>query len=82
MSYRYESLEEALEFAASRLPIKLFGLLMAQVEDVITVMGDGKDLERKIYAMVSEYSKRPTKGAFSLDRLDSVSDGSAAAKTA
>lgn len=73
MSYHYTALEEALEYAGSRLPLDLFRNLIGQVEDTITSSADGSTLERKIYKMVEEYNQIQPRRAFSVERLKSAS---------
>ena len=52
MSYSYDTLEEVLELAAYRLPVKTLGLLIARAEHVIAMNEDGYELERDIQKML------------------------------
>jgi hypothetical protein len=56
MSYSYDSLESILEEASYRLPVSLVGKLITQVENVITNLEDGYDLERKISDLIAEHT--------------------------
>lgn len=77
MSYNYTSLEQVLEQAAYRLPPRILGMLVQQVEDIITTNADGTPLERKIHAMIHEYvTGQPL---FSVKRLEKEEELAAAA---
>jgi|GEM_PF-5890938 len=52
MSYNYDTLEQALEQAAYRLPVSMLGTLINRAEEVITVNADSAELEREINSMV------------------------------
>lgn len=71
MSYHYDSLENALELAAHKLPVKILGNLIGQVEDIITVRGDCTALEKKIYAMIENYAGMKSSSVFAVDRIAS-----------
>lgn len=64
MSYSYDTLEDALECAAYRLPITTLRLLISKAEAVIEANEDSRELEREIQKFLGETN------IFKLKKLD------------
>jgi hypothetical protein len=62
--YDYSSLEEVLEQAAYRLPVKVLCSLLERAEYLIITRASSIDLEREIYSMLG-VQKKP----FALQRI-------------
>lgn len=71
MSYAYDSLEQALELAVARVPVKEIGTLLAQVEYVISNNADGRALEEEL--LVKAGISSPRQAAFRIERLQKKS---------
>ena len=54
MSYNYDTLEQALEQAAYRLPVKTLGSLISKAEHIISVNADSHELECEIQSMLGK----------------------------
>lgn len=65
MSYNYDSLEQALEQAAYRLPVKTVGSLISKAEHIISMNADGHELECEIQSMLGKTN------VFALKKLNS-----------
>jgi hypothetical protein len=63
MIYNYDDLEDALNFAAGRVPLSELLKLIGEVEHVITTRDNGRTLEQDIYLTVDKYKSGPPKGS-------------------
>lgn len=70
MMYDYTELENALEYAAQRLPVNILGRLIAEVEMTIDTRENSKKLTTKIYDMVRDHTNQNHKPVFTLTKLE------------
>lgn len=54
MSYNYDTLEQVLEQAAYRLPVKTLGSLISKAEHIISMNADSHELECEIQGMLGK----------------------------